>query len=99
MSINYPFSPAYGSGVSIATTGTASSVAVGFGNKSLCITNLDSVPVYFRVGYSSVVATVFDYVVAPGMQVVISKQDDHTHVSAITSGSAGLVNVIAGEGN
>ena len=98
--IDQTFAPAYGQGVVVASvTGTSAASAVGFGAKSLTITNTGSTnAVYLRTGLSDAVATTSDYCLMPSAQVSISKPQDHTHVAYITSTSTSSLHVIPGEG-
>ena len=98
--IDQTFAPAYGQGVVVASvTGTSAASAVGFGAKSLTITNTGSTnAIYLRTGLSTAVATTADYCLMPSAQVSISKPQDHTHVAYITSTSTSSLHVIPGEG-
>jgi hypothetical protein len=100
MSINQTFGPAYGRGVVVASvTTTSAASAVGFGDKSLVVTNTGSTnAVYLRTGLSDAVATTADYCLMPSAQVSISKPQDHTHVAYITAASTSSLHVIPGEG-
>ena len=98
--IDQTFAPAYGQGVVVASvTGTSAASAVGFGAKSLTITNTGSTnAVYLRTGLSTAVATTADYCLMPNAQVSISKPQDHTHIAYITASSTSSLHVIPGEG-
>jgi hypothetical protein len=98
--IEQTFAPAYGQGVVVASVTTSSAAsAVGFGSKSLTITNTgDANAVYLRTGLSTAVATTADYCLMPGAQVSISKPQDHTHIAYITSTSTTGLHAIPGEG-
>ena len=98
--IEQTFAPAYGQGVVVASvTATSAASAVGFGAKSLTITNTGSTnAIYLRTGLSTAVATTADYCLLPLAQVSISKPQDHTHVAYITSTSTSSLHVIPGEG-
>ena len=98
MALQIPFKPAYGQGFSGTPNGTSQSHEIGYGYRTLCINNLGSVALYARVGYADVVATLADYCIPPNSQVTISKDQEHTHVACITAGTAGVGNVIPGEG-
>ena len=98
--IEQTFAPAYGQGVVVASvTTTSAASAVGFGAKSLVVTNTGSTnAVYLRTGISTAVATTADYCLMPNAQVSISKPQDHTHIAYITAASTSSLHVIPGEG-
>jgi hypothetical protein len=98
--IDQTFAPAYGQGVVVASvTGTSAASAVGFGAKSLTITNTGGTnAIFLRTGLSTAVATTADYCLLPLAQVSISKPQDHTHVAYITASSTSSLHVIPGEG-
>jgi hypothetical protein len=98
MSVNATFNPAYGAGVTVAPGVASASTAVGEGKKTLCITNLNNIVTYVRVGGSGVAATVADYPVPALGQVSISKDQDQTHVAYITAAGVGSLHIIPGEG-
>lgn len=99
MSVNAPFNPKYGSGQEITTAGTSARIEVGEGSKSIVITNTGANDCYIRTGDSSVDAvSVTDYRVLAGSQVALSKDQDHTHLAYIQSGSSTTLHVMAGEG-
>jgi hypothetical protein len=99
MSVQAAFNPAYGTGITVAPTGTSASSTIGVGSKSLVITNLSSTVVaYVRVGTGATTATTADYPVLPSTQVTISKAQDQNTVAYITSSSTGSIHIMAGEG-
>jgi hypothetical protein len=98
--IEQTFAPAYGQGVVVASVTTTSARSlVGFGAKSLTVTNTgDTNAVYLRTGDVTAVATTADYCLMPGAQVSISKPQDHSYVAYITAASTSSFHVIPGEG-
>jgi hypothetical protein len=99
MSVQASFNPAYGTGVTVAPTGTSASSTIGVGSKALVITNLSStVTAYVRVGTGSTTATTADYPVLPSTQVTISKAQDQNVVAYITASSSSSLHIMAGEG-
>lgn len=98
MSVMQTFNPAYKQGVTISATTTSAATAVGFGSKSLVLTNLGSAVVYISCGLSTVTATAADYPLLPGAQVSITKFQDHTHVGTLAASGTVSVHVIPGEG-
>jgi hypothetical protein len=99
MSVQAAFNPAYGTGITVAPTGTSASSTIGVGSKSLVLSNLSTlVPVYIRVGTGATTATTADYPVLPSTQVTISKAQDQNTVAYITSSATGSIHIMAGEG-
>jgi len=98
MSILNTFAPAYGSGQTVAPIGTSASVTLGQGSCSLCITSLNTVQCYVRIGTSGVVATTADYPVPTTGQVTISKSQDFDTIAFVTSIGTGSLHIMAGEG-
>jgi len=99
MTIQAPFGPHYGSGVTVAPSGTSASSARGLGSKSLVITNLSTTVVsYVRTGQGAATATTADYPILPNTQIVLSKPQDHDTVAYVTGGSTGSLHIMAGEG-
>jgi uncharacterized cupin superfamily protein len=99
MSVQASFNPAYGTGITVAPTGTSASSTIGVGSKSLVLTNLSSTVVaYVRVGTGATTATTADYPVLPSTQVTISKAQDQNTVAYITASVTGSIHIMAGEG-
>lgn len=98
MSIDVTFNPSYTKGITVAPSTVSAASAIGFGSKTLCITNLGSFVVYVRVGDSDVVATAADYPILPLTQLSIGKNQDETHVAYVTSSGTGSLHIIPGEG-
>lgn len=92
------FCPAYGSGVTLSSGSTSTTSIVGGNSEQLCITSLNGVYCYVRVGMSDVVATTKDYLIPPNGQVTITKFLDHTHIAVISPTGSGSLHVMAGEG-
>ena len=57
MTVLATFNPSYGSGQTVAPGAASARVSVGPGQKTLCITSLNAVQCYVRVGDSTVVAS------------------------------------------
>ncbi len=99
MTIQAPFAPNYGSGVTVAPTATAASLTFPNKTKSVVLTNFSaSVVSYVRISSDGVAATVADYPVLPSTQIVLSKSDDDAVLSYVTSSGTGSLHVMAGEG-
>jgi hypothetical protein len=93
------FQPSYGSGVTVAPSGTSASSTLGLGSQSIVVTNLSSSVIsYVRVGAGAQTATTADYPVLPGTQVSLSKARTDNVVAYITGGSAGSLHIIPGRG-
>lgn len=93
------FQPNYGSGVTVAPSGTSASSTLGLGSENVVLTNLSSsVTVFVRIGEGAQTATTNDYPVLPGTQVSLSKARYENTVAYITGGSAGSLHIIAGRG-
>lgn len=98
MSILDTFMPAYGSGQTVTPGFASASVTLGRGSKSLCITSLNLVQCYIRVGTSGVVADTVDYPIPVNGQVTISKFQDFDTVAFIAPAGNGSLHIMAGEG-
>jgi hypothetical protein len=99
MSVQAAFNPAYGTGITVAPTGTSASSTIGVGSKSLVITNLSTTVLsYIRVGTGSTTATTADYPVLPNTQIVVSKAQDQNTVAYIAPAGGGSIHILAGEG-
>ena len=97
--IDQTFAPAYGSAVLVASvTATSAASAVGFGAKSLVVTNTGSANIYLRTGLTGLAATTADYILLPFTQVSISKPQDHTHIAYLTDTGTSSLHIISGEG-
>jgi hypothetical protein len=93
------FQPSYGSGVSVAPTGTSASSTLGAGSLNVVLSNLDSsVTVFVRIGLGAQTATAADYPVLPGTQVSLSKARTDDTVAYVTGGSTGSLHIIPGRG-
>lgn len=99
MTVQAPFNPNYGSGVTVAPTNVSASVTLGNKTKSVVLTNLSaSVVSYVRITPGASSATVADYPVLPSTQIVLSKSDDDAVVSYVTASGTGSLHIMAGEG-
>lgn len=97
MTIKAPVQPGYGTGQTVTPGAAAATVTLTIGSKQLILTNLGTNPCYVRVGQSVANASISDYPVPAGAQVVISKaQGDNqlSHISAVGT----TLHVMNGEG-
>lgn len=93
------FQPSYGSGTTVAPSGTSAYSTLGLGMTNIVITNLSSnVTSYVRIGAGTQTATTADYPVLPNTQVTLSKGRADNVVAYITGGSVGSLHIIAGRG-
>lgn len=93
------FQPSYGSGTTVAPSGTTAFSTLGLGATSIVITNLSAgVISYVRIGAGTQTATTADYPVLPNTQVTLSKARTDNVVAYITGGSTGSLHIIAGRG-
>ena len=93
------FEPNYGSGVTVAPSGTSGSTTLGSNLENIVLTNLSpSVTVFVRVGKGAQTATTNDYPVLPNTQISLSKARYENTVAYITGGSTGSLHIIAGKG-
>lgn len=98
MTVLASFNPRYGSGVIVAPGIASAASTLPAGEKSVCLTNLDTVTCYVRVGPAGVVATTADYPVPPSGQVVITKFQDHNAIAYITAAGTASLHIMTGEG-
>jgi hypothetical protein len=97
MATEQPFSPSYGSGVSVSPGVASAASAVGYGNKNLVLTNTGANICYVHVGYVGEVASTVDMPVVAGTQITITKPQEATHVAYISAAGTTL-NIMPGEG-
>lgn len=97
MAIEQPFSPAYGSGITVSPAVASAASAVGLGNKNLVLSNTGSNICYIHVGYTGAVASATDMPILAGTQVTITKPQEATHVAYISAAGTTL-NIMPGEG-
>ena len=102
MSINQPLFPTYGTGQTVTPTNPATAVTVLGNNKQLVLTVpvASTQVVYVRVTSSTDTsnATAADYLILPGMQVVISKPESHNRVSCFAAAAGSTVHILPCEG-
>ena len=98
MTVLATFNPSYGSGQTVALGAASARVSVGPGQKTLCITSLNAVQCYVRVGDSTVVASAADYPIPANGQVTITKFQDHDYVAFIAPDGGGSLHIMTGEG-
>lgn len=100
MTVRSPFLPKYGANTSVTVAAASSSTTIGFGSKSLLLTNIGANICYVRV-YGSingiVAATTADLPVPAGTSRVIGKDQDHDSVATISASGTTLL-VMPGEG-
>lgn len=92
------FNPGYGSGQIVSPDVASAAVAIGSGQKTLCITSLNAVQCYVRVGASGVTASTADYPIPAGGQVTITKNQDADYVAFIAPAGGGSLHIMTGEG-
>lgn len=98
MTTRAPVQPAYGTGQTLAPAAASATVAIPRGNKQQVLTNLGANVCYVRIGAAGLgAATVADYPVPPGAQVVVTRSDEDTQLSHIAPLGTTL-HVMAGEG-
>jgi hypothetical protein len=98
MTIKAPVQPGYGTGQTLAPGAASATITMTGGSKQLILTNLGANPAYVRVGGADIKpATVADYPVPAGAQVVITKAADDNKLSHISPLGTDL-HVMNGEG-
>lgn len=98
MTVLATFNPSYGSGQNVAPGAASASVRIGPGQKTVCITSLNAVQCYVRVGDSGVAATAADYPIPSNGQVTITKFQDHEYIAFIAPAGGGSLHIMTGEG-
>lgn len=98
MTILASFNPRYGSGVTVAPGVVSAESPLPAGEKSVCLTNLDTVTCYVRIGAPGITATTADYPVPPSAQVVITKAQDQSAIAYVTGAGAASLHIMTGEG-
>lgn len=98
MTTRAPVQPSYGSGQTLAPAAASATAAIPRGNKQEILTNLGANVCYVRIGAVGLgVATVADYPIPPGAQVVVTRSDEDTQLSHI-SPTGTTLHVMGGEG-
>ena len=98
MTIKAPVQPGYGTGQTPTPGAAAATITLTSGSKQLVLTNLGANPAYVRVGGADIGnATVADYPVPAGAQVVITKSAADNKLSHISPLGTTL-HVMNGEG-
>lgn len=92
-----PFNPAYTSGQTVTPAAAAASINVNAVSKNVCLTNLGTNVCYVRLSDVAISATIADYPIPAGAQMVVTKQDGHFILSHI-SPSGTTLHVMTGEG-
>lgn len=95
--VESPFRPAYGTGATVTAAAASASATLGGGYTQLQLTNLSANAIYVRTGASSATATAADYLLPPGVPVVITVPPGHDKLAYI-SAVGGDFNYIQGEG-
>jgi hypothetical protein len=98
MSVLQPINPVYGTGFIVAPGAATASHILPKGQKQVCLTSLNTVQCYVRVGDAGVVATTSDYPVPIGSQVIVTKAQDQEYIAYLAPAGAGSLHVITGEG-
>lgn len=97
MTIKAPVQPSYATGQTVNPAAGAATMTLTTGSKQLILTNLGANPCYVRVGSGTIAATINDYPVPAGAQVVITKamnDDKLSHISPVGT----TLHVMNGEG-
>jgi hypothetical protein len=82
MTVKAPVQPVYGSGQTLTPAAASATVAIPRGNKQEIVTNLGLNVGYFRIGKAGLgSATIADYPVPPGAQVVVTRSEDDDQMS------------------
>ncbi len=98
MTTKAPIQPAYTTGQTLAPAAGSATATIRAGNKQQILTNLGANVCYVRIGASDLgAATVADYPVPPGAQVVVTRSDEDTKLSHISPLGTTL-HVMNGEG-
>lgn len=98
MAVKTAFNPAYGNGQNVAVGLATARIEIGRGSQSLCLSNTGSTACYVKTGDVTVEAVVGeDYIVLPGTQIVLTKDEEHTHLAYIAA-AATTLHAIPGEG-
>jgi hypothetical protein len=90
--------PVYGSGVTISAGAASTNTFTNSGASQLCITALNNVQCYVRVGGVSAVATTADYPIPVGGQVTITKNPEDDYIAVIAPAGGGSLHVMEGDG-
>ena len=98
MAILQTFNPSYGSGITVSPGVSSANSLIGKGEKTVCITSLNAVQCYVRIGGSTVTATTMDYPVPVDGQVTITKNQDSDYIAYIAPAGGGSLHVMVGEG-
>lgn len=96
MDIN-PFSPVYGSGVSVTATSSSQSATIQDGSIGVVVTNTGTNLAYVNLSPNGGAATSADYLVLPSSQVVLPRSDEVTSFRYISPAGTTL-HVICGQG-
>ena len=98
MSALRPFAPNYNSGQTVSSTGTAATATIRKNALNVAITNTGSNIAYIRISDdATLAATVADFPVLAGNQVIITKSEGHDKISHISASDTTL-HIITGEG-
>jgi hypothetical protein len=97
MTTKAPVQPCYKTGQTVSPGAGAATANLTTGSKQLILTNLGANPAYVQVGSGTFAATIADYPVPAGAQVVITKamgDDKLSHISPLGT----TLHVMNGEG-
>lgn len=99
MTIKAPFNPSYTTGQTVTPAAAAANISIPADGKQVCLTNLGTNVCYVRIGVGVGLwsATIADYPVPPGAQVIVTKGDGVNILSHISPAGTTL-HVMAGEG-
>lgn len=97
MTARQPFAPAYGSGQTVAPAVASATVDINGFTNQLMLTNTGANICHIRISGDGVAATVADYPIPAGAQVVISKPQGPAKLSHISALGTTL-HIMNGEG-
>lgn len=98
MTVLARFNPAYGSGKTVSPGAASASTSIGAGQKTVCVTNLNAVLCYVRIGPSGITASTADHPVPPNAQVFLTKNQDADTIAYIAPAGGGSLHIMPGEG-
>jgi hypothetical protein len=91
MNIQEPFTPLYGSGVTVSAIATSANVAIEKDAQSVCITNTGSNIAYIKTSVvNTATATTADYPILPFCQAIITKQSGQGFLAYISADGTSL---------
>jgi len=93
-----PFTPNFGSGVTVTASSTSANITVPENAESVCITNIGANIAYIKTGVLvGATASIADYPILPYAQAIITKSSSHGYFAYISAAGTSL-HVMIGEG-